>query len=73
MQYNFTISRSEVERIIDEWCFNQKYREILKLRYLDGMTYEAIAERVDMSEKQIKNIVYKHGSRVLLHVPIHKE
>ena len=63
------ISRSELEKLIDEWCFNKKYRDILKLRFLDHYTYEVIAEMVDMSDRQIKRIVYKYGDAVLNHIP----
>jgi len=62
------LSNSQIEHLIDEWCHNQKYREILKLRFIYGMTFEAIAEEVDMSVRQIKNIVYKEGDRVLSHI-----
>lgn len=33
-------------------------REILKKRYVDGYTFEEIAEMFDMSERHIKKIVY---------------
>lgn len=62
------LSRTEIEFLIDEWCHKAKYREILKLRFLDGLTYEAIAEAVDMSDRQIKRIVYKYGDMVLSHI-----
>ena len=62
------ISRSEFENAIDEWCLNKKYREILKHRFLDGCTYEEIAEIVDMSDRQVKRIVYKYGDAVLNHI-----
>lgn len=69
MYYDFDRPRSEVERAIEEWCFNQNYREILKLRFLDGATFEQIAEHVNMSVRQVKRIVYKYGDKVLRHVP----
>ena len=62
------LSNSQIEHLIDEWCHNARYREILKLRFVDGMTFESIAEQVDMSVRQIKNIVYKYGDRVLSHI-----
>lgn len=65
-----SLSNSQIEHLIDEWCHNQKYREILKLRFIDGLTFEVIAEEVDMSVRQIKNIVYKQGDKVLYHIPL---
>ena len=40
--------RSEWENLIEEWVFSERDRKILKLRLLDGLTYERLAEAVDM-------------------------
>ena len=64
------LSRSEVEHLIDDYCFNEKYRHILKRRFLDGVCFEPLAEEFDMSVRHVKNIVYKEGDKVLRHVPI---
>lgn len=69
MKPDFSISRSEVEHYINEYCFNQKYREILKRRWLDGICFEPLAEEFDMSVRQIQNIIYKEGDKVLRHMP----
>ena len=54
--------RSEIENIIDEWivcCSNaERNRGIMKRRFIDGITYERIAEEYDLSVVQTKNIVY---------------
>lgn len=68
-KYDFSISRSEVEHLIDEWCFNEKYRAILKRRFLDGICFEPLAEEFDMSVRQVQNIIYKEGDKVLRHAP----
>lgn len=59
--------RSELERLIDEWIFNEKYRSILKRRLFDGVTYDRLAEEFDMSVRQIKSIVYKAEDRLFNH------
>ena len=64
----FDVPRSVVEKAIDEWCFNELYRDVLKRRFLDGVTFERLSEEFDMSVRQIQNIVYKEGDRVLLHI-----
>ena len=33
-------------------------REIMKSRFIDGLTYEELAEKYDLSTTMIKNIVY---------------
>ena len=68
-QIGHDISRSELDNAISEWCLNERYREILRYRFLDGYTYEKIAELVDMSDRQIKRIVYRYGDVVLKHIP----
>ncbi|MBQ6413015.1 MAG: sigma-70 family RNA polymerase sigma factor [Ruminococcus sp.] len=62
------ISRTELSRLIDEWILVEKYRRILKLRLLDGWTYDEIADRVEMSVRQVKNIVYKNEEKVYKHI-----
>jgi DNA-directed RNA polymerase specialized sigma24 family protein len=60
--------RSEWERLIDEWVFSERDRRILKLRLLDGLTFEALAEAVGMSVRQVKNIVYRRERQLYKHV-----
>lgn len=67
--YDYDISASEVRRIIDEYIFNEKYRDILKRRFVDGRTYEQLAEEFELSDRQIKNIVLKHSRLILKHIP----
>ena len=61
-------SRTELTTAIDEWVLNQKHRDILKSRLIDGMTYEAIAELYDMSTRQIKRIVYQSEEVLFRHI-----
>lgn len=59
---------SQMSTLIDEHIHKEKYRTILKLRFLDGMTYERIAHVSDMSVQQVKTIVYKSQSILLKHL-----
>jgi len=58
------LPRSELEHLIDEWILNERNREILKRRLLDGVTYERLADEFQMSVRQIKTIVYKSEDRL---------
>ena len=58
------LSRPEVEQLIDLWIFNEKHREILKRRLLDGICYEPLAEEFGLSVSQIKNIVRKGQNKL---------
>ena len=64
----FEKSRSEMEHIIDEWVFNERDRSIMKRRFLDGITYERIAEEYDLSTQRVKTIVYKWQSSLICHL-----
>lgn len=58
-------TNSQMNQLIDEHIHNARNRAILRLRYIDGMTYEKIAEEMDMSTQQVKNIVYKSQEKLL--------
>lgn len=60
--------RSEIERLIDEWIFNERDRKILKRRLLDGCCYEPLAEEFDLSVRHVKSIVYKAQERLYKHI-----
>ena len=63
------ISRTQMELLIDEWCFSERDRAILKRRFLDGVCFEPLAEEFDLSVRQVKTIVYKQGAKVFKHYP----
>lgn len=61
-------SRTELTNAIDEWVLNQKHRDIMKSRLIDGMTFDALAELYDMSPRQIKRIVYQSEEVLFRHI-----
>lgn len=62
------LSRTEIEYLIHEWIFNERDREILKRRLLDGICFEQLAEGFDLSTQGVKQIVYKSQNRIFKHV-----
>lgn len=61
------ISRSELEKAIDEWIVGrnaERDRKILKRRLIDGICFEPLAEEFGLSVRQVKNIVYKLQDKV---------
>lgn len=62
------LSRSQIEHLIDEWIFSERDRAIAKRRLLDGIYYEPLAEEFDLSERQVKKIVYKAQDTIYRHV-----
>ena len=59
MPSEIDISRSEWERLIDEWIFDETHREMLKRNLLDGRTYEQIAEQFDCSRDKVARLIPK--------------
>ena len=55
-----TYTNSRMKFLIDEYIHNKKHREILKLCYLDGVSQMEIAAIMEMSPKQIYNIISKN-------------
>lgn len=68
------LSNSQIENLIDEWIHSERDRKILKLRLIDGLTYMQTSdylyehERIVLSERQIKNIVYKAEAKLFKHI-----
>lgn len=62
------LSRSQIENLIYEWIFNKRHRDILIDRLLDGMTYQQIAEKYDISIQQTQNIIYKAQEKLFKHI-----
>ena len=58
-------TNSQMRLLIEEHIHNEKYRKILMSRYIDGLTYERIAELYDMSVQQTKTIIYKAQNKLL--------
>ena len=50
-------TNSEIICRIEETIHNKKYRDVMRMRLVDGLTYERIAEAVEMSPRQVWNIV----------------
>lgn len=59
MKRTINTSRSEAERLINEWIFNARDRNILKRRILDGVSFEELAEEFHLSTQRTKVIVYQ--------------
>jgi hypothetical protein len=62
------LSRSEIEWLVNEHCFVSKHRAILYSRWLDGLTFDELAAKHDISVRQAKNIIRKYREIVLTHV-----
>ncbi len=57
--------RSYYEHLIDEWIFNERDRNIMKRKILDGITYEKLAEEFDMSVRGIAHVIERNRKIIL--------
>lgn len=65
MKYDFaSMTRSEIDKLIDERVLHERNRKILKRRLLDGICFEPLAEEFDLSVRQVKSIVYKSADKL---------
>ncbi len=62
------VSRSELERLIDEWILSERNRKMMKRRYLDGICYEPLAEEFDLSVRQTKRIIAEGYNVLMAHI-----
>lgn len=58
-------TNSQICALIDEHIHSERDRKILKRRLIDGVCYEPLAEEFDMSDRQIKRIIYKLQERIM--------
>lgn len=65
MKIREDITNSQLEETIDQYIRSEKYRDILKRKLIDGLTYEATAEEFDMSPRQIKTIIKEQGAKII--------
>lgn len=66
----YEYSNSHMNYLIDEYIHNELYRKILKSRFIDGLTYEQIAEKYDRSVKNIKDIIKNNEYKVFKHLEV---
>ena len=54
------ISNTNLSNMIDEWIKNERDRQLMKRRLIDGISYERLAEEFDISVKQVYRITNKY-------------
>ena len=61
-------TNSQIRAIIAEYVHSERDRLILERRLVDGLTFERLAEELEMSDRQIKRIVYKLQELLFSHL-----
>lgn len=68
------VTNEEIAQAIDSWIHSERDRIILKKRLIDGYTFQQISDylflehRIDLSMRQIKNIVPKLEQKLFRHI-----
>jgi DNA-directed RNA polymerase specialized sigma24 family protein len=62
-------TNSQMKSIIEEWVHSIRDREILFDRYINGLSFEVLAEKHDLSVRHVKTIVYKYEQVIFSHLP----
>ena len=59
MQHYITLTNSELAEMISEHIHSERDRQIMRMKLIDGLTYEKIAENVEMSPRYVRSLVRK--------------
>ena len=59
---------SQIREIIAEYLHNQRDRELMGDRLINGMTMERLAEKYELSVSQVKRIVWRNSEMIFKHI-----
>ena len=62
-------TNSRIRELIEDFVHSRRDRIILSARLIDGLTFEQIAELVDMSPRQVRTIVHKCETTLFKNLP----
>ena len=57
-------TNTRIREIIAEYIHSERDRKILERRLIDGITFEKLAEEMELSVSQIKRIIW-NGSEII--------
>ena len=63
----FDLSKQQVLDLIDAYIFNERNRQIVIRRLIDGVCYEDLADEYGLSVNQVKTISYKAIEKISAH------
>lgn len=64
----YDLSKHQVLDLIDAYIFNERNRQIVSRRLLDGICYENLAEEYSLSVNQVKTVCYKAIDKISAHI-----
>lgn len=64
------VKNSDIKNAIEEYIHSSRDRAVLLDRLVNGLTFEKLGERHELSEIQVKRIVYKYTDNVYKHLGV---
>ena len=64
MQHYISLTNSEIAERIGEHIHSERNRQIMRMKLIDGLTYEKIAEIVQMSPRYVRALVKRLTERL---------
>lgn len=58
------LSRPEWEKLIDDWIFSERDREIWKRWLFDDVSFDQLSLEFGLTSRQVKTIVYRTKERL---------
>jgi hypothetical protein len=62
-------TNSQISALIDEHIHSARDRQILKDRLIDGLTFEKLAEKHELSVQHAQRIIYKQWNKLINFLP----
>lgn len=62
-------TNSQIRELIDEHIHNADDRKMLSLRLIDGLTFEQIGFRMEMSTKTVRVRIHKGEEKLFRNLP----
>jgi DNA-binding CsgD family transcriptional regulator len=64
MQHYNALTNSQLAELISEHIHSERNRQIMRMKLIDGYTYEKIAEIVQMSPRYVRSLVKRLTERL---------
>lgn len=61
-------TNSQIRELISEHIHSERDRRLLARRLIDGVVFEKLSEEFDMSDRQVRRIVYKLQEQLFKHL-----
>ena len=65
-KYDIEYVNSHLSELVNEYVHSERDRKIILRRMIDGLTFDELSTEFNISDRQIKRIVYKNMDAILL-------